>query len=95
MKVYVVVGNNCEAYEDYREWNEAVFASQESAENYIQEQSERYDKDEASIDELEELSDHRELTEDEEKELNELKDRWVNAWRRCPDYRIEEYELRE
>ena len=96
MKVYMVVGNNCEEYECYREWNEAVFASQESAENYIQKQPERYAKDDARIYELEELKyDIRELTEDEEKELSDLKDRWVKAWRCCPDYRIEEYEVQE
>lgn len=91
MKVYVVVGNNCEVYADYREWIDAVFASQESAENYIQKQPERYAKDDARIDELE--YDIRELTEAEEKELNELRGRWINAWRCCPKYRIEEYEL--
>lgn len=37
MKIYMVVGDNLESgCEDYREWNEAAFASKKSAENYIQ-----------------------------------------------------------
>lgn len=36
MKIYMVIGDNLEsAYEDYKEWNEAAFASKKSAEDYI------------------------------------------------------------
>lgn len=33
MKIYMVIGDNLEsAYENYKEWNEAAFASKKSAE---------------------------------------------------------------
>lgn len=36
MKIYMVIGDNLEsAYENYKEWNEAAFASKKSAEDYI------------------------------------------------------------
>lgn len=96
MKVYVVVGSNHLSYEDHREWNEAVFASRESAENYVQKQPERYARDNARIDELEKLKYNiRQLTEDEEKEVRELWKRWTNDWYGCPNYRIKEYDVRE
>lgn len=96
MKVYLLVGNNRDAYEDYREWNEAVFASEELAKNYILERTKRYSKDDERMDELYELKyNNGGLTLDEEEELQKLKERWRYAWDGCPDYRIEEYEVQE
>ena len=45
MTIYMVIANNCEAYEDYAEWNEAAFSSRKSAENYIKNQIEERSKD--------------------------------------------------
>lgn len=96
MKVYIVIGDNNERYEDSRHWNDAVFTSREAAERYIQNQPEIYYGEQNRIDELEELKwDVRELDEDEEAELRFLKERWSNAWRCCPSYRIEEMEVFE
>lgn len=96
MRVYLVVGNNRESYEDYRVWNEAVFTSEELAKNYISERMKRYARDYARMDELYELKYiHGGLTVNEEEELQKLKERWRHAWDGCPDYVVEEYELRE
>lgn len=51
MKVYVVNVNNCESYEDYKEWNAGVFASKEDAtqsmtdHGYDQENTKHWDED--------------------------------------------------
>lgn len=95
MKVYIVIGNNRESYEDNRSWNDAVFTSEEAAKTYIQNQPEIYFGEQNRFDELEFLKyEVRELTEDEEAELEFIKNHW--RWtRQCPSYRIEEFEVFE
>lgn len=34
MKVYIIFYDNCEEYEDYEEWIEAVMSTEEKAKNY-------------------------------------------------------------
>lgn len=53
MKVYIVIGNNCESYEGNYSWNDAVFASKEAAERYIQNQPMIYEGEQRRIEELE------------------------------------------
>ena len=105
-KVYVVQADNREEYECYRDWIEGVFASEESAEKYISDEERRYDKDMRRIDELEELNDRRRddgtydsfekdgWTAEEFDEHEALHDYWLKAWRCCPFYWIEEFEVK-
>ena len=44
-KVYVVQAEAREGYEDYNDWIEGVFASEESAEKYILDKERHYDED--------------------------------------------------
>lgn len=95
MKIYIVVANYADMYEDYCiEWNDAVFISEKAADEYIQRQPNRFDKDYRRIKELEDLIDTRALTEDELNEFQKLNFRWRGC-RYCPIYRIEEHEVRE
>jgi hypothetical protein len=76
-------------------WNDAVFASMESAEEYIKNQPEIYWGDQNRIEELEGKIHYTldELTEEERAELEFLQNRWQWTWRNCPSYRIEEFEV--
>lgn len=50
MKIYMIIGDNLNsAYETYKEWNEAAFASKNSAEDFIQK---RTDDENAEIKKL-------------------------------------------
>ena len=93
MKVYVVQADNCEAYEDFWHWTEGVFSSKELAEQYIKGEEARYDSDQARIDELDDVYCEDSLSDEEFFELNSLKAYWSKAWRCCPHYWIEEYEM--
>ena len=93
MKVYVVQADNCESYEDFWHWTEGVFSSKELAEQYIEGEEARYDSDVARIDELEDLYDEDRITDEEYFELCSLQAYWSKAWRCCPHYQIEEYEM--
>ena len=94
MKVYVVQADNCEAWEDFRRnWTEGVFSSKELAEQYIEKEEARYDTDVARIDELGELYCNNRISNEEHAELCSLKAYWRKAWRCCPHYWIEEYEM--
>ena len=93
MKVYVVQADNREAYEDFWHWTEGVFSSKELAEQYIEGEEARYDSDVARIDELEDLYDEDRITDEEYFELCSLNAYWSKAWRCCPHYWIEEYEM--
>ena len=105
-KIYVVQADNRETYEDYKHWTENVFASEESAKKYISDEERRYDEDMRRIDELEELSDRRHddgtydsfekygWTAEELEEYYALRRHWRKAWRCCPNYWIEEFEVR-
>ena len=93
MKVYVVQADNREAYEDFWHWTEGVFSSKELAEQYIEGEEARYDSDVARIDELEDLYDEDRITDEEYFELCSLQAYWSKAWRCCPHYWIEEYEM--
>ena len=102
-KVYVVQADNCEGYEDYYNWTEGVFASEESAKKYISDEERRYDEDMRRINELEELCEVRRddgtydsfkkygLTAEEFEEHKVLLDYWSKAWPCCPHYWIKEY----
>ena len=93
MKVYVVQADNCEAYEDFWHWTEGVFSSKELAEQYIEGEKARYDSDVARIDELEDLYDEDRITDEEYFTLCSLQAYRSKAWRCCPHYWIEEYEM--
>ena len=105
-KVYVVQADNREEYENYRHWTEGVFASEESAEKYISDEERRYDEGMRRIDELEELNDRRRddgtydsfekdgWTAEEFEEHDSLQKYWLKAWRCCPFYWIEEFEVK-
>ena len=105
-KVYVVQADNYAAYEDRCRWTEGVFASKESAEKYISDEERRYDEDMRRIRELKELSDRRRddgtydsfemygLTAEEFEEYNTRRDYWSKAWRCCPFYWIEKFEIK-
>ena len=93
MKVYVVQADNREAYEDFWHWTEGVFSSKELAEQYIEGEEARYDSDVARIDELEDLYDENRITDEEYFTLCSLQAYWSKAWRCCPHYWIEEYEM--
>lgn len=93
MKVYVVQADNREAYEDFWHWTEGVFSSKELAEQYIEGEEARYDSDVARIDELEDLYDEDRITDEEYFTLCSLQAYWSKAWRCCPHYWIEEYEM--
>ena len=93
MKVYVVQADNREAYEDFWHWTEGVFSSKELAEQYIEGEEARYDSDVARIDELEDLYDEDRITDEEYFTLCSLQAYWSKAWRCCPHYQIEEYEM--
>lgn len=106
-KVYVVQADNREDYENYRDWIEGVFVSEESAEKYISDEERRYDEDMRRIDELEELNDRRRddgtydsfekygWTAEEFEEYDALRDYWLKSWRCCPFYWIEELEVKD
>ena len=105
-KVYVVQAEAREGYEDYRDWIEGIFTSEESAKKYISDEKRRYDEDMRRINELEELSDRRSddgthdsfenygLTAEEFEEHETLQDYWSKALRCCPHYWIEEFEVK-
>ena len=93
MKVYVVQADNREACEDFWHWTEGVFSSKELAEQYIEGEEARYDSDVARIDELEDLYDEDRITDEEYFTLCSLQAYWSKAWRCCPHYWIEEYEM--
>ena len=63
------------------------------AEQYIEKEKTRYDSDIARIDELEDLYDEDRITDEEYFELCSLQAYWSKAWRCCPHYWIEEYEM--
>ena len=102
-KVYVVQADNCEGYEDYCNWMEGVFASEESAKKYISDEERRYGEDMRRINELEGLCDMRRddgtydsfekygWTAEEFDEHEALQNYWGKAWQCCPHYWIEEY----
>ena len=93
MKVYVVQADNLESYEEFWHWTEGVFSSKELADQYIENEKIRYDSDVARIDELEDLYDEDRITDEEYFELCSLQAYWSKAWRCCPHYWIEEYEM--
>ena len=105
-KVYVVQADNVEDYEAYDHWTEGVFTSEESAEKFITNERRRYDEDMRRIYELEELNDRRRddgtydsfeiegWTMEEYIEHRDLSDYWLKAWRCCPRYWIEEFEVK-
>ena len=93
MTVYVVQADNCQAYEDFGHWTEGVFSSKELADQYIEKEKIRYDSDVARIDELEDIYDEDRISDVEYFELCSLQAYWSKAWRCCPHYWIEEYEM--
>lgn len=97
MKIYMVIADNGQAYEDHDWWNVDAFISEEAAREYIQKLPSIIEKNENRMDELDELDDSRELTVLEKKERATLYKQWGCYWHFF-DYgyfRIEEYEIRE
>ena len=105
-KVYVVQADNNAAYRYYCHWTEGVFTSEESAEKFISDEERHYDEDMRRIRELKELNDRRRddgtydsfekygLTAEEYEEYKALRDYWSKAWRCCPHYWIEKFEIK-
>ena len=105
-KVYVVQADNNATYSHYCCWTEGVFASEESAEKCISDQERRYDEDMRRIDKLEKLNHRRRVdgtydsfekygwTVEEFEEYDSLRDYWSRAWKCCPFYWIEEFEIK-
>ena len=96
MKVWVVIGNNGESYEDYSCWTDAVCATKEAAERWISERKEMYYRDEKRDDELQMLRCERELTDAEAAELRMIQERNWNIY--CiskAGFNIFEYDLFE
>ena len=92
MTIYMVIANNREAYEDYAEWNEAVFSSRKSAENYIKNQIEERSRDIHRMHEIEDIEHDRKLTDDEIAEYQELNYKWPYD---SIDYKIRAYDVLE
>lgn len=78
MKVYAVWACNREGYEGGENWLINFFTTQKSAEEYIQNIQEHYEKGMARLEELDNLECRRALTEVEERECKELMDRWFD-----------------
>ena len=105
-KIYVVQAEAREGYEDYRDWIEGIFTSEESAKKHVLDKERHYDEDMRRINELEELRDKRRddgtydsfeeygLTAEEHEEYDSLQSSWPRAWRYCPFYWIEEFEVK-
>ena len=105
-KVYVVQADNHAPYNRYCCWTEGVFASEESAVKHISDEERRYDEDMRRIRELEKLSDRGRddgtydsfgkygWTAEEFEEYDSLRDHWSRAWKCCPFYWIEEFEIK-
>ena len=95
MKIYIVVADNSQAYEDHDNWNVATFASKEAAQKFIEDFPNEIAEAERRSDELDRLADIRELTPEEEEEYEQVYDLSCMYWHFF-DYgrfRIEEYEL--
>lgn len=92
MKVYMVTGTACGSYKG---GDAAMFASRDSAEEYIREQLEGFVKDSARLYELDLWYDIRTLSSAEEEERRAIRKRWWYGTTRYPEYRIEEYEVKE
>ena len=92
MTIYMVIANNREAYEDYAEWNEAVFSSRKSAEDYIKNQIEEHSRDTHRMYEIEDIESDRKLTDDENAEYQELNYKWPYD---SIDYKIRAYDVLE
>lgn len=105
-KVYVVLADNYAPGRHYCYWTEGVFASEESAVKHISDEERRYDEDMRRIRELEKLNDRRRddgtydsfekdgWTAEEFEEYDSLRDHWSRAWKCCPFYWIEEFEIK-
>lgn len=92
MKVFIIRANNGQLYpEDYREWNVAVYLSEEAAKQFILNERARYYRDMHRIEELEDA--YPNWTIEMEQTLNELNAYWGKAWNCCPGYNIEEYDV--
>ena len=97
MKIYMVIADNGQPYEDHNWWNVDAFISEEAAREYVQKLPSIIEKKENRMDELDELCNSRVLTDLEKKERTTLFEQWDRYWHFF-DYgyfRIEEYKIRE
>ena len=92
MTIYMVIANNCEAYEDYDQWNEAAFSSRKAAEDYIKKLIYEHSRDTKRMLEIEDIKDNRKLTDYENNEYLELNYKWY--YDRI-DYHIVPFDVRE
>lgn len=92
MKVYVVIGNNGESYEDYRDWVSGVFADKELAELHIDRQPDLFAEDYAKIQRLWSVMEDRMLEPIERMILDDLTARWP-CCENTPTFTIEEHNL--
>ena len=97
MKIYMVIADNGESYEDHARWNVDAFSSPEAATEYINKLPSIIAEKEKRIDELCELKCTRELTNDEEEERFNLLHKWGHFWHFFDedrgDFEIQEYEV--
>ena len=96
MKIYMVIADNGQAYEEHDWWNVAAFTSEEAANEYIMNFIDEIDAAERREEELARLTDERALTPEEEEEYEEVNNLSSIYWHFFDHgkFRIEEYELR-
>lgn len=89
MKVFIVMGNNGESFEDNYEWIERVFKTRESAEAYADKKKAEIFVEKERRSKLLRLSEQGKATADEEDELFDLEyNSMIYRW-----YHVKEYEL--
>ena len=96
-KIYMVVANNGQSYEDHEHWNVAAFTSEEAAKVYIEQFTNEIHAAVRRVEELEELFDERKPTPEEDEEYGRVNDLACEYWHFFDKgkFYIEEFELRE
>lgn len=97
-KIYMLIADNGQAYEEHRWWNVAAFTSREAATTYIDTLTAEIEFAERFTYDLEELWDERGYeTLEERAEYEKLNDLACQYWHFFDhgEFRIEEFEVRE
>lgn len=96
-KIYMVIADNGQSYEELAIWNVRAFASKESAQAYIETLTEEIKAASKRLYELEvkKYNDGLKLTEDEEKELERVNELDTEYWHFFDHggFSVVEYEL--
>ena len=96
-KIYMVVADNGQSYEDHDHWNVRAFTSEEAAQAFIKSFDEEIGNAISRSHELERLENDRKLTDDEKEEygrLCELAYDYTEVYY-VGHFRIEDHELYE